>query len=536
MNKQAKGRSLAPVLRHLIAAAAAGAAMACAAQPAAPAAAPPLAFAIEGFDVRGDNPLGDARAQQVLAPYVRADATLETLQQAASALEQALRERGFGLYRVVLPPQEVGRRVSLEILTFAIATVTVEGNAHHDADNIRQALPELREGAAPNFRRLAVQTAISNENPGKQVQVALRPSAEPDKVDATVKVSDVRPWDFAVSLSNYGSQATGRDRFTVAGSHTNLFNRDHQFTGAYTTSLARPQDVRQLGLSYRVPLPALGGVVGVTYTRSDVVGNFGAFTSTGAGHAGAVNYTHYFEPEGGTRSYLTLGLEDKVYEAARINGTPVPGQDDRRSRPLVAGYVRNVEGDGQVWRFGVELAVNTGSGAGNDLPTYQSEDARITTHRWKALRTSASGLVALADWQMALRAQGQYSRDALISGEQFGLGGPGSVRGTRQERPIAGDKGLLASAELRTPELATGLRLLGFVDAGWLGNNVSSASRPSSDIIASIGVGVRFGQGPLSVTLDYGRLVKGSRTPVSANPAAPQKGDDRVYLNLTIRF
>lgn len=536
MNTQTRGRTLAPVLRHLIAAAATGAAMACAAQPAAPAAAPPLAFAIEGFDVRGDNPLGAARTQEVLAPFVRADATLDTLQQAASALEQALRERGYGLYRVVLQPQTVGRRVALEILTFPIGVVRVEGNAHHDADNVRQGLPELREGAVPNLRRLAVQTAISNENPGKQVQVALRPSAEPDKVDATVKVSDVRPWDFAMSLSNYGSDATGQDRFTVAGGHSNLFNRDHQFTAAYTTSLERPQDVRQLGLAYRVPLPALGGVVGASYMRSDVVGNFGAFSSTGAGHVSTLNYTHYLEPEGGKRTYVTLGLEDKIYEAARIDGTPVPGQGDRRSRPLVAGYVRNVEGDGQVWRVGVELAVNTGSGAGNDLPTYQSEDARITTHRWKALRTSASGLVALADWQMALRAQGQYSRDALISGEQFGLGGPGSVRGTRQERPIAGDKGLLASVELRTPELAAGWRLLGFVDAGWLGNNVTGASRPSSDIIASVGVGLRFGQGPLSVTLDYGRLVKGSRTPVSANSAAPQKGDDRVYLNLTIRF
>lgn len=518
-------------VRGLLAAAALAACV-----PAAGQVAPALVFAIEGFEVRGDNPLDAAMTAAVLAPHVRADATLETLNDAVGALETAMRASGYGLHRVVLPPQDVGRQVVLEVLNFPLAVVSVEGHVHRNAGNVRRSLPELSEGSTPNFRRMAVQTAIANESPSRQLQVVLRPSAQPDRVDALVRVRDARAWDFAASLSNHGSQATGKDRFSVAGTHSNLFDRDHQFTGAYTTSLENPGDVRQLGLSYRVPLPALGGVVGAGYTRSDVVGDFGAFTSTGAGHASSLNYTRYLEPDGGKRRYVMVGLEDRVYEAARIDGTPVPGQGDRRSRPLVAGYVHNVDGDGRTWRVGADLAVNTGSGAGNDLASYQSEDARITTSRWKALRLSASGLVALADWQVALRAQGQYSGDALIAGEQFGLGGPGSVRGTRQERPIAGDKGLSASVEVRTPELSLGWRLLGFADAGWLGNNVTSANRPSSDIIASIGVGVRFGTGPLSMTLDYGRIVKGSRVPVSANAAAPQQGDDRLYLNFTIRF
>jgi len=49
----------------------------------------------------------------------------------------------------------------------------------------------------------------------------------------------------------------------------------------------------------------------------------------------------------------------------------------------------------------------------------------------------------------------------------MGLGGAGSVRGA-SERIISGDRGLAVSAELTSPELAKGLRLVGFVDAGWL--------------------------------------------------------------------
>ena len=57
---------------------------------------------------------------------------------------------------------------------FSVSKVVIEGSSIYDEGNIRRTLPELREGESPNFKRLAVQTAIANENPNKQVQVGLR--------------------------------------------------------------------------------------------------------------------------------------------------------------------------------------------------------------------------------------------------------------------------------------------------------------------------------------------------------------------------
>jgi hemolysin activation/secretion protein len=296
--------------------------------------------------------------------------------------------------------------------------------------------------------------------------------------------------------------------------------------------------VKQLGLAYKVPLYAAGGVVGASYTRSDVVGNFGAFTSTGAGHTLGVNYTQYLPPNGGRRSYVTLGLEDKLFEAARINDIVAPGALDRRSRPVSLGYTARTESDTAVWGYNTELAWNTGSGAHDDLDAYRSEDPRIDTVHWKALRGSLSYAAPLAQtWLWAARGQYQYSPDVLISGEQFGLGGVGSVRGTRVERPISADKGVSATAEVSTPELFTGARLLGFVDAGWLWNNRPNAfGKPSSDHLASAGLGLRYAQGVFAAALDYGRIVLGSRVPLAANANAPRRGDDRVYVTVSLRF
>ena len=501
----------------------------------APQSAPSPVFAIKGFKVTGENPLGDGETARVLAPYQRSDATLDTLQKATAALETALRERGFGLHRVALPPQEVGETVTLNIVKFTISRVTHEPLTIYDEANIRRSIPELKEGQTPNFKTLAVQTAIANENPNKQLQLAIKEADEPDKIDAHITVKESRPWTFGASLSNAGSESSGRDRFTISGGHTNLFNRDHQFVGAYTTSLERMSDVRQIGLSYKVPLYQFGGVVGANYTRSDVVGNFGTFTSTGAGHTFGVNYTLYLPPDGGRRSYVSIAFDDKLFRASVINDQTIGV--DRRSRPITVGYATRTETDTAVWGYNVDLALNTTGGHGNDLASYRAEDPNIETTRWKALRGGASySSPFLTNWLWGVRGQYQYSPDALISGEQFGLGGLGSVRGTSIERPISGDKGLSMSVEVTTPELAPGLRLLGFVDAGWLGNNNPTAPKPGTDRLASAGLGLRYGAGAFAVSADYGHIVSGSRVPLSLNSASPQRGDERFYINLSVRF
>ncbi|WP_048439035.1 ShlB/FhaC/HecB family hemolysin secretion/activation protein [Caenimonas sp. SL110] len=504
--------------------------------PAMASAAPSPTFAIKGFKVTGDNPLSEGETSLVLAPYLRADATIDTLQKATAALEAALRAQGFGLHRVALPPQEVGSTVTLNIVKFTIGKVAIEGATIYDVGNVRRTLPELQEGGSPNFKTLAIQTAIANENPNKLIQLGLREGSETDKIDATITVQEKRPWTLALSLSNAGTKSSGRDRFTVSGGHTNLFNLDHHFVGAYTTSLQKPDDVKQLGLSYRVPLYAMGGVIGASYTRSDVVGDFGTFTSTGAGHTFGVNYTHYLPPEGGRRSYVTLGLEDKVFDATVINGVVIGS--DRRSRPLTVGYSAHTDSDNASWGYNFDFSANLSSGRNNDLMSYQSETLRINTVNWKALRGGGNYAASFAkDWLWSVRGQFQYSPDVLIAGEQFGLGGLGSVRGTDIDRPITGDKGFMTSFEVTTPELAPGLRLLGFLDGGWLGNNnPNGADKPSSDRIASAGLGLRFSKEPFAVSLDYGRIIAGSKVPLAFNSAAPKRGDDRFYVNLSLRF
>lgn len=500
-------------------------------------AAPSPVLLIRGFAVTGKNPLPDSEVSLVLAPFLRKPATIDNLHKATASLEAALRDKGFGLHRVVLPPQDVGETITLHLVQFTMGSIAVDGASAFGEANIRASLPELTEGGTPNLERLAIQTVLANENGSKNVQVALRSGDKPDQIDATIKVQDVLPLKFSANLNNTGTRQSGRDRFTLAASHDNLFGRDHQLLGAYTTSLAKPSAVSQVGLTYRVPLYEQLSMVEATYTQSDVVGDFGTFSSTGAGRTVGISAIRHLQSPQGTKRQVHIGLEDKTFDPTLLNGQRVTGQTMRRTRPLSIGHSTTQQSYMSRWDLHAALVVNLSGGSGNNLAAYQSESPAVSRVRWTALRARANWVSGWGDgWTLAWRGQAQWTPDALVAGEQMGLGGYTTLRGT-QERALSGDTGFISSIEVGSPEWVPGLRSVAFWDAGWVASNRSEmqATR-GNDSASSVGLGVRYGSGPLALMLDYGRVIRGSRTPLSLNASAPRSGDYKVHVSVTARY
>jgi hemolysin activation/secretion protein len=492
---------------------------------------------IRGFTVTGSNPLSRTETTQALVPFLRKPPTLDHLQAATTALEALLERQGHGLHRVILPPQDIGEIIELQLAKFTIGKVRMEGLTAFTADNIRRSLPELQENETPHLPTLTAQTAFANQHPDKRVQLSLREGEEPDQIDVVVKVHESPPLSLAAMLTNSGSSASGRDRFTVSAGHTNVWGLDHQAHVSYTTSLARMGDVHQWGFSYRVPFYEWASTLDVSHTRSNVVGNFDTFTSSGAGRTWGALYTWHLPTEKDAAAHrLGVQWEDKVFDAAYINGVILPGQAPRRTRPLSLSHSVRVLGNTSQFDWSTTLSANLPGGLGNDVTAYQTESAAVTRRQWRALRTQSSYVQTLTnDWLFSWRTQAQWSSTALIAGEQLGLGGMNSLRGAA-ERTLSGDGGFLTTLELTTPNM-NGLRWVGFLDAGWLNHHRPSGSTlPRSDAAASVGVGMRYVQGAWSAAVDVGRIVKGSHIPTSLNSSAPQAGDYKIHLLLTARY
>jgi len=180
----------------------------------------------------------------------------------------------------------------------------------------------------------------------------------------------------------------------------------------------------------------------------------------------------------------------------------------------------------------VEYAANTGGGSRNDDASYANARAGAVKS-WTAWRYGLDANQMLGGWNLVARLRGQHSRDALIPGEQFGLGGIGSVRGLR-DRETAGDKGTTLSLEAHAPALKWDIAPYAFLDAGQRKLVVPVAGSPGSESATSAGIGARWSwEKRLDVDVSLAAVLNGLSP--GASPAT-DSGHAKLNFSLFYRF
>src|SRR6185436_525018 len=401
-------------------------------------------FTIDRFDLTGNTIISTEDLQRTVAPYTGQGKDFGDVQRALDAVEQAYRARGYGAVRVLLPEQDITQgTVRFDVVEPRIGRVVIEGNNYFDADNIRRSLPSIKEGATPNSEGMSRNLQMLAEHPTKQTSIALRPGATEDQVDVGVKITDEKPIRYFFTLDNTGTGETGYFRSGFGFQHSNLLNKDHVLTAQYITSPTNIDDVKIVGVGYRVPFyewnSSLDLIAGYSDVNSGTVGSL--FTVSGSGTIGAVRWNYYLPRWGQLEQKLSLGLD---YRAFKNNVALVGGGGglvpDITIHPLSLTYsgLRRLA-DAELSFYGSASANISG---GNDGDQAQFDLSRPGANaNYAIFRAGANYVQSLpGDWQFRVAVNGQYTTNALVSGEQFGLGGPDSVRGYLV-REIAGDRG-----------------------------------------------------------------------------------------------
>ncbi|HUF79918.1 MAG TPA: ShlB/FhaC/HecB family hemolysin secretion/activation protein [Burkholderiales bacterium] len=469
-------------------------------------------FDINRFEVIGNTLLPAAEVERLVAPHTGRNKDFADIQHALEALEQAFRQRGFGVVQVVLPEQDITRGVvQFRVLQPRAGRVTVEGNTHFDTGNIRRSLPSVKEGETPNSREIARNLQMTGEHPVKQTNVLLRSGASEDQVDVNIKVADDKPWRAFFTLDNTGTSDTGHFRTGFGYQHTNLFNRDHTLTASYVTSPTQVSDVTILGLGYRIPFYDLNSTLDLIAGYSDVNSGVvqGLFNVSGSGTIGAIRWNYFLPRWDDIEQKLALGLDYRGFR----NEVTLAGQQlvpDITIHPASLTYSAVKRMTAAELSFYVGGAVNIPGGDDGKSADFQRaragapDDYKILRYGFNYTRQFRN------EWQVRLGFNGQYTDDPLVSGEQYGVGGPDSVRGYSL-REVASDRGYSTQAELYTPDLAgrAGLtdsyrmRLLAFYDWGAVQRNNALPGELHRDSIASVGVGLRMTYGKtVSLRLD----------------------------------
>ena len=495
-------------------------------------------FDINRFDVRGNTLLSAQTVDNTVAPFVSKQRDFADVMGALEALEAAYQALGYELVRIDLPEQELNQGVViLNVVQTKIGNVVVEGNQNFTDANIRNSLPGLREGEIPDLKKISKSLKLANENPAKKTVMKMKSGAVDGEVDATLAVVDESIWSTTVNLDNTGTVATGRTHAGVVLQNANLFGRDHVLSLQYTTTLEEPSSVSVYGIGYHVPLYALGDSLDFFASHSDV--NAGTVTAgildiavSGKGSMYGARYNQNLATVGNYESKVVYGLDYKEFKNS-MQTLGVELGNDVTVHPLSAGYFGSWALPNGDANFGVTLLHNISGGSRGrqqDFDAMRFEaDADYT-----ALRFAASATQALPqEWLARAIVNGQYTKDALIPGEQFGAGGASSVRGF-DEREVSNDSGVVANLEVYSSPLCRNTdwqcRVLAFYDTAHLTRNHALPGEFKSIAISSIGVGVRLQlRNNVNFQMDYGHVLHAEAT-------ATQKGDDRLHARLSLSF
>ncbi len=501
---------------------------------------PPLAVHVARFEVTGDNPLGANQVDAILAPFLGEHAGIEGLLAASDALEQALVAAGHTFHRVSLPPQDLASGiVTLKISTFKVADIRVTGNHYFSAPNIKRSLPKLEAGA-PNLREVSRSLAVANEHPHKHLKVSFRDSeAQPDSLDAVVRVKDQRPWNLFGSFNNIGTSDTGETRLQAGGMYSDVTGHDDVLTTAITFSPQKISDLFQLGAFYQLPVYALSGWFTAFYVTSDVdIGNVGGGIGlsgtdiSGAGDFVGFSFKHMLLPLGRYRQSITAAIQDRKFESEQFVVTNL------RSRPISLRYDGGYSWATASADFYLEAVANLPWGGHNSNDAYDQAQVGGSARDgndadWRALRLGARVSRELPREFLAVgRVNGQYTTQALIAGEQLGFGGERSIRGF-EERTVAGDRGVIANLELWTPfiQQVPGLRFLAFYDIGYKKLSMARARFAQEDVLSSVGVGARWSWNQMAaLSIDYGQPL------ANAEGEASDRGNSKWHVTLQVRY
>lgn len=488
-------------------------------------------LAVVGFKVSGNTLLPQEHIDAVLNPF-KGQRTAAELKQAALAVQDLYARAGYGGVVASLPEQSVADGVvNITVVEGRVARVLVTGNKHFDSQNIHASVPALAVGATPPLKRIDAQIQLANDNPAKQVEVLLQPGQHSGEIDASLAVIEQRVQRWNVQADNTGTHQTGRLRAGVGWQHADLSGRDDVLSMQFLTSPTKPSKVKVVSAGYHLPLYALTSALDAFAAHSDIDGGTtgtlaGDVRFSGRGRLFGVRGTRYLERAAEWDQRIGLGLDHRDYlNQCGVAGLPEgacgPAGESVSVQPISLEYSAQRIGAVRV-ALAVSLHRNLQWGGGRSSDD-QFEAVRTGAKpHYTLMRLSVSGAAEVAQqWQLQARFAGQFTSDALVPGEQFGIGGIGSVRGY-EERELAGDRGAFASLELLAPPLlrsvtpsGSSLRPSAFVDVGQLSNRLGAPClRDSSHCtLASVGAGLRYAAGDFAARLFVANALKaGVRT------------------------
>ena len=417
------------------------------------------AFDIQEFRVLGNHILAPTAIERAVYPFLGRNRTIDTVKQAADALEKVYKDAGYGTVFVDIPEQDVSAGiVRLKVTEGRVAEVHVRGERYFSGRQILAALPSLQTGQTPELPSLQREIAdVNARSPDRTVTPVLKAGSEPGTVDVDLSVKDELPLHGSIQYDNRHTADTTPNRATAALSYDNLWQRQDSLGVQYQTAPAQPSEAEVFSANYLGHIDFAGAQAALSYihTSSNVL----ALGTLGVLGKGKIYGAHWIQPlvnSATSAQSVNVGADYKDVLTSVLPNTSGSTSAGAVTAPVT--YVNwSVAYSGNWWGAKHTLSATAGVNYGvRDVINYANEfeNARYNADpNYFYLRAAFNGTWTLpAGFGVLQRLTAQWADSPLVNNEQFALGGLDTVRGYLEAETL-GDSGAAGTLELHSPPL-----------------------------------------------------------------------------------
>jgi hemolysin activation/secretion protein len=479
-------------------------------------------FEINRYVVEGTTLVDPAALSALLAPHTGKARRFTDIEAALDTVMGAYLRAGITAVQVLIPEQTLQDGVvRLRVEEMKVNRVEVDGVKAQHLARLRRAVPSLREGRTPVDMTLAQELRLANENPARRMEATFRTEGD-DTLTAVLRVAERPPLVGLISLDNTGNASTGRWRLAVASQHANLLDHDIVGTAQFQTSPGHDKAVRIGALSVRVPWYGAGVMIDASHSLSNVDSGTvrtpaGDYFLASRGTSTGLRVTRLLPRWRGAEPRCSVGVDRRHVDSRISSGAGAPSLvPDIVLRPLTLGCALTLSTPEHQVQAQMSLSRNLPANGRSAASVFAEPGLRVGAEpRYTVVRGDLGATWPFGALALSLNWNGQWTRDALVSAEQFSAGGAGSVRGF-DGRLASGDHGQRASLELAGPLPAQfqkdawtfGWQV--YADVARLGRHQAQAGEATTITVAGAGLGLRADwRGGLSLRADAATVTDG---------------------------
>ncbi|MCB1581154.1 MAG: ShlB/FhaC/HecB family hemolysin secretion/activation protein [Rhodospirillales bacterium] len=500
-----------------------------------PANADKIRFKLSQIEFEGVGVYDKADIQPLYASKLGTTVTLADVYAIATAMTNKYRNDGYILTQVIVPPQTIdGGRVKLRAVEGFVDKIAVTGDDQNSAlKTIRAYARRVQSNGALNVEDLEKFLLLINDLPGVEARSILSPSK------TTTGASDLRiiverdPYDAFLGVDNYGSRYLGPIQFTAAGSVNSYFGNNERISSQLVAA-PHNSELYFVSLGYDQPIGTYGTKIKTLYSHSNTEPGYDLdqFDVRGKSDFASVQVEHPFMRTRERSFYGSVGID---FRDVQSRNDLEPTREDRIRTLRVGGRYEFLD---NLFTAGVNALSLTFSQGLNILGASSEGDIRVSRPAadptFFKMNVEAQRLQRLtSDVNMLFAARAQMANDALLSSEEFGVGGINSGRGYDPSE-IVGEDGVSGSLEVQWNRQSPwtyveDYQLFGFYDIGKVWNDDATIS-DDDESLASVGFGVRADlvsdmKAALSVAF-----------PLTRDVQTQSDDDPKVYFSLNRSF